>query len=393
MKPNLNFSRAMLGLGLLILLSVLVAACGGNSDSSATGTSDGSAQSTGDQSGGESSSYDESKVNKILEEATGPAQWNGPTKPSPATPGKHIVIVDALSSTEGERIVDGGFEAAAKALGWTVSVIDGKGTPQGYAAGIEQALVENADGVMLNSIDPTLVLNQMRQVKAAGIPVVAFSNTVPPREGLWIANIGFNTAHESEILAAVFARESDGEAQVATFNAPEFGVVQQRFEHFVDSLGELCSGCAIVNETDFQGTEIETKLGPKVGATLQANPDVNWVWSGDDAFVPAMITGLKPAGLEVQIASYGGSPQNIELIENGEYQVATIAIAFAWQGWEAADTLNRAFNGEKPDPKGTNTDPLKLLTKENLPPPGQHFEGTEANYEQHYEELWGVSKE
>jgi ribose transport system substrate-binding protein len=70
-------------------------------------------------------------------------------------------------------------------------------------------------------------------------------------------------------------------------------------------------------------------------------------------------------------------------------QAATIANATEWQGYEAADTMQRVLNGEQPDPKGTNTDPIKLLTWDNVPPAGQHFDG-DVDYAAAYKKLWGL---
>ena len=103
-----------------------------------------------------------------------------------------------------------------------------------------------------------------------------------------------------------------------------------------------------------------------------------------------MIAAVKQAGLEneVKIASYGGYQQSTDAIRKGEVQTMTIANAVPWQSWEALDVLNRHFTGKKIPQSALNTDPVKLLTKEDTPPEGQYFTGAEAEYEKHYEELW-----
>jgi ribose transport system substrate-binding protein len=395
--------RAFLIIGMLAALSIFVAACGGGSSSSSSSEPSASETSepaetaeasetseTAETSETSESSEGSAEVEEVLAEATGPAKWEGPTEPDPAAPDKKILFILTVGGTEGQELVEDGGNAAAKAIGWNISYFRGEGTPQSYAEGISQAINEKVDGVVFSSITPSLIVNQMKELKAAGIPSVAISNTVEPEEELWLANIGYNPEKEAKFLAADIAKGSNGEAHIMTVNDKEFGVVEQRFEAFKKILPELCPKCTIEEETEMQVTELETKIGPKIGGLLQANPNVDYIYAPyDDAAVP-MIAAVKQAGLqnEVQIVSYGGYKQSTEYIREGNVQSATIANAVPWQSWEALDVLNRHFTKKEIPQAALNTDPVKLITKESLPPAGQLFTGDEAEYEKHYEELW-----
>jgi ribose transport system substrate-binding protein len=369
---------------LVLVLTVGLSACGSSSSSSSSSSASSATPS--------STSANTEKANAVLAEATGAAKWEGPTERAPAAHGKHIVLVPTLAAAEGLQIFDEGAKQAAKAIGWNLTIVDGKGTPQGYGAAVEQAITEHADGVILGAVTPSLIANQMKQLKAAGIPVVAYSNTEQPKEALWIANIGYEPKKEGKYLAAFVAKESGGKAKILLVNDPEYGIVQARLEAFKPALTELCPECKVVTQAEMQVTELETKLGPKIGGLLQANPGVDHIYAPYDASVPVMITALKQAGLEkqVKVVSYGGFKQNTEYLRKKEIQTATIANATQWQAWEAFDTLNRHFDKLNIPSNGVNTDPIKLLTWENPPPAGSYFEGEEANYQQHYKELWGV---
>jgi ribose transport system substrate-binding protein len=370
--------------GLLVLLSVAIAACGSSSSSSSSSSS----ASTGE--GGEASGTESAQVDKLLAEAAAPAKWEGPTEPDPAAANKHIALIMTFAAAEGEQLLQEGAETATAALGWKSTYIDGKGTPQGYEAGISQAITEGVDGVVFGAVTPSLVPNGMKKLKAAGIPVVVQSNVEEPTEELWIANIGYDTKKEAEYLAAQLTKESGGKAKLMIVEDSEFGIVAQRAEYFKPILAELCPECEIVNETDMQVTELETKLGPKVGGVLQANPSVDYVYAPYDASVPPMVAAIKQAGLtdSVKVVSYGGFQQSTEYLRKKEVQTATVANATQWQAWEAYDVLNRTFNEQKIPENALATDSIKLLTWENPPPAGQYFEGNEADYKGHYEKLW-----
>jgi ribose transport system substrate-binding protein len=385
MDPGWRILRIPGIIGALVAISVAIAACGsGSSSSSSSSSSSASAESAS------ASSYNVAKVSQILSAATAPAKWEGPTERDPAVPNKHIVAIPTFAAAEGLQIFDEGVNAAAKVLGWQIKLIDAKGTPAGASTAISQAITEKADGVVLGAIAPSQIPNQLKQLKAAGIPVVDYGTVEPPTEGLWVANIGLKVPQEAEQIAASIAKESNGKANLMLVQDKEYGDGNLRTEYFRKDIKELCSGCKISNETDMVVTEIETKLGPKIGAVLQANPGINMIYSPFDAAVPPMIQAIKQAGLDkqVKIVSRGGFKQSTEYLRKKEIQVATIGEATQWIGWEALDTLNRHYRKLTINDQVTKNDPLKLLTWENAPPPGKFFEGEEANYKQHYTELW-----
>ena len=365
---------------LLVTAAFVVSACGSSDKSSGSSSTTASKPAANDLSA----------AKEQLATATADVTaFTGPTTPTKATPGKHVVAVDTFSAAEGIKIFHRGFDPAVKALGWKLTTIDGKGTPQGYAAGIGQAITQKADAVVLVAITTSLVTNQLKQLKAAGIPVIAYSNVETPKDGLWVANIGYDPPTESKDLAAFVATDSGGKANIAILNDPEFGVVAERANEFKKALPGLCPNCKVSNETDFQVTELGTQLGPKVKAVLQANPDVNYVWVAYDAALPPIITAIKQAGLKdkVKAVSYGGFDQGLQFLRDKNVLAATVANATEWQGYEAADTMQRVLNGEEPDPQGTNTDPIKLMTRENVP--DKPFTG-DIDFAGEYEKLWGV---
>lgn len=395
--------RIALLVSAMVAAAIFVSACGGGSSSSSSTATESSGSTenessetaAGEEAGEEEAGGgegDDAKVEEILTTAVGPAKWEGPTEKDPAAKGKHVALIMTFAAAEGEQLLQDGAETATKAIGWKSTYIDGKGTPQGYEAGINQAITEGVDGVVFGGITPSLVPNGMKALKAAGIPVVAQSNVEEPKEELWLGNVGYDTAKEAEYLAAFLAKESNGEAKIVLVEDKEYGIVSQRAEKFKPLLEELCPTCEIVNETDMQVTELETKLTPKIAGVLQANPDANYVYAPYDAAVPPMVAAIKQAGLteDVHIVSYGGFKQSTEYLRKKEIQNGDVANATQWQAWEAYDVLNREFNGEEIPDNAWATDPIKLLTWDNAPEAGTYFEGDEAEFEKHYEELWGV---
>ena len=55
---------------------------------------------------------------------------------------------------------EAGVEEAAKAIGWTVKVLDGQGTQQGMDQAMNQAVTLHADGIVVGGFDPPSAIFQ-----------------------------------------------------------------------------------------------------------------------------------------------------------------------------------------------------------------------------------------
>lgn len=205
-------ARIALALG-LIALAVGIAACGSSDSSTATA---GSTATTGDGGGGVSAAVSET-VKKAMAPQT---EFTGPTEPVAAESGKKIVAITC--SSQGYGCVQGakGVEEAGKELGWSVTVVDGKGDPSVWNEAIRQAIVSKADGIVLLAVDPKLVADGLSRAKAAGIPVI--ETFVPKFSG--VQADGYVTTDHVEggqILADWITQDSGGSGQVLMLNDNE----------------------------------------------------------------------------------------------------------------------------------------------------------------------------
>jgi ribose transport system substrate-binding protein len=373
----------LLGLAVVVLA---VAACGGGGSS--TGGSSGDSSSS---SGGGESGYDKVAVDKILKEATAPAKWTGPKEADPAVAGKTVALIPVTRGPENVEHLNEAAAEAAQKLGWKTIEIDGKGTAQGWSEAINGAILKHVDAVFLGAIAPTTILNPLRQLKEAGIAALDWGTVEAPTEELWIGNVGYDIPREAEVIAASIAKESNGEAKLLLVEDKEFHDGTERTKFFLEDLEKLCPGCEIVEETEMQIAEVETKLAPKIVGILQSNPEINFIFAPFDDTVPPMVQAIKQVNdPDIKIVSRNGTQQSMEFIRNGEGQSATVASPVPWQAWAAMDTLNRYWSNKKVDGEVLKSDPLKLYTKANALKAGEYWTGEEGDFEGHYEELWGL---
>jgi ABC-type sugar transport system substrate-binding protein len=362
----------------LALATVAVFAVGGcGSDESGESASSGSSESV------------PAELVDIVEKGTGTiSEWPGPTEGPVAPKDKFIVSIPCARVAYGCARIDDGVKAAAKVLGWRVLSVDAKGNPDTASQAVQQAIDQNADGIVVGALDPALIKESIAKARKAGIPVVDPVAAREPSPTGINHDIKIHGDKQGELLGAYIAVESGGKAKLGIMDDKEFPHQALRTGGIKKSL-EKCGGCEIVGENNFVVTDIGTQLGPKSQAFLQANPEIDWLSVAFDAAASDVVIANQQAGArEVKIVSMDANPQNIKFIEEGK-QTATVGAPLDWAGWAAVDNLNRIISGE--DPVDDDGIPSRLVTQDNVADFKQNGYGP-VDYEARYTELWKTGK-
>lgn len=382
---------------LLIALTALVLAGCGSSDSTSSSTAASENESTQEATSTETASadYPAAEFEKLIKETQEPpSKWPGPTSSPKAAPGNPLVFnVPSTKAAEGVNRVTAGLEGAAKALGWRFkSPVNPEGNPEEVAAGIEQGIQEGADVITIIGFESKLAGSAIEKASKAGILVTCvscgedpanFSPTFTARE------TPFNFAHQGEIMAAFVAVDSGGTAKTAVLNDPEFPVVQQRYEKWLQAYPK-CTGCEEVDHQDFTAAEIGPPLGEKSQAVLQSNPDAEYLYVGFDGAAEAVAQAMaQPGAAQAKIVSFDGNKANVALVGEG-LQYATIAEPVEWTAWAAMDNINRELQNEPPDKSEGSEIPSRLITEENAAEYEDEGYLGDLDFEKKYEELWST---
>ena len=75
--------------------------------------------------------------------------WEGPAKGPKPDPGKKIVFLSGDEQNDISHLYGVYIKEAGEKLGWNVTVIDGKGSPTSWLAGMNQAIALKPDGIAL----------------------------------------------------------------------------------------------------------------------------------------------------------------------------------------------------------------------------------------------------
>jgi ribose transport system substrate-binding protein len=183
------------------------------------------------------------------------------------------------------------------------------------------------------------------------------------------------------------AVNSGGKAIIGVFNDPEFSTTSARYVAFMQWIKVYCPGCKVAAQVKFANSEIGTTLEDKTKTMLEANPDINWLFTPYDGAATAVVPAVLDLGLHnIKLVSSDGDLQNLGYIHNHQVEVAVYGDAIEWAGWAAVDAANRLFNGQKP----VLTMPgHRMMVLSSLPPSGQPFTG-DQNYTAEYLKLWGI---
>jgi len=286
----------------------------------------------------------------------------------PAAKNKRIFIISAGQSSISSEIPAEGAAAAAKAIGWNVTILDGKLDPSIYGSLVSQAVAEGANGIVLDAVDCSTAEQPLRKAKAMGIKTVAIYafdcndpvggdggpsliSTCVNFDNLACDNLGAFTESYARDQANYIIANSKDKAKVLVLQDPEFTVLKYTALGFDDQIAHS-GGSQVVATLDFTASDLGPKLTQMIQAELLKYPQINWIKS---PYTYATIDGLEQAianqpGKYKVMGGEGFQPE-LQLVQKGVVTAVNI-IDSTWVGWAAIDSLNSAFTNKPTYPSG-----------------------------------------
>jgi ribose transport system substrate-binding protein len=318
--------------------------------------------------------------------------------------GKKIVVISAGEAALSSSVPSDAAVAAAKLIGWNVSLYDEKLDPSTGPALIRQAIAAGANGIILDANDCPLVKQALQEAKAKGVkvvPIYAFDCNDPIFGGgqplfSGIVNFGKKAADVDAFTESYGADQADaviaatnGNARVILFNDTEFTVLKYTAMGFRNELAK-CGGCKIVDEVDFKAAELGPTLQQKAASALLEHPEANAV---KIPYTAAAILGIAAAVArsshknQIYVMGGEGFTPELELIRLNAGVNAVNVIASDWVGWAAVDTLNSLFLGLKPADSGIG---WTLADRAHNMPLAGPF-NPPVDFRAAYRKAWGLS--
>lgn len=344
---------------------------------------------SGGSSGGSASvkAVDVASYRAVAEKAMQPVTaFNGPTDGPKAVPGKRIMYLTCGFEAEGCNLPGKAAAAAGQALGWSVTVIDGKFDPTVYSRSIQQAIDGHYSGVIIDAISASAIADPIRKARAAGLVIGSYDSLNKPSDTGVSYDVQASTNAQGEAMAAYMIWKTNGKANAYILNSPEF---QAPFAWTEKAAADIksCSSCSIVGTQNFTAGDAATRLPQLTTTAATQNPKMNVMIASYDAAMLQSIPSMKQAGIldKVKVGTFNGVSPALELIRQGSL-TASVGGALEWGAWAAMDNMNRVLAGK---PAIQQNVPIRLITAENIGSikPGGPWTG-DIDYKSAYRKVW-----
>lgn len=321
----------------------------------------------------------------------------GPAVEPPA--GKDIWFVSVgLEIEYSVRAVDAA-QQAAEDLGWSVHVYDAKFDPNQMLTGIQQAVVADADGIIVEAIDCETVKNAAQQAADAGIPVISIQG-VDCDPGIYshlVSYVGGSSIQEMTLeygkaQAAWVIAKTEGHAKAVINTGLDSETTRLAAKGQREAL-EDCSTCEILDDVEWVGTDLGPKLQEKIQQTFVRHPDAN-------AFLPSFDAIMTQSGGAQALTATGrladltvgggeGTIAGIEQIRSGNGMQMCAGQSVEWETYAAYDALIRVLLDQDPSDVDTGHG-VQICDKDhNLPPEGEPYTPP-VDFVASYHEMWGI---
>ena len=320
-----------------------------------------------------------------------------PEKPAPGG------VIDVISCSvpscqEFATIVAGAIEP----LGWTVKFISAGITTESLAAAYDQALRDKPNGVIgSGGFDPKLVVRQLADLEAAGIPVVMqYASAEEPIPGLTAIVYGSGAAEANgTLLGNAILADSNGEgANVLYLGTQEVANNYKWTRTGAKSVLEAPNSCNRCTSKvfDFTLSQIGGDLPGLLVSYLRANPDINYVVADFADPLNGVPQALAQAGLDdkVKVLSNGVGAITAEYLKAGQIFAGAYNpnLEVLWNDAAVIFAINQGVDLGL-DSRGEVANlPAMLITQENvvLPPADSYWPMVE-NYQELFWKAWKVS--
>lgn len=325
------------------LLLAGATACGEDSTASSSTT-------TGDSAAVEAAQAE-------IEEASTPLTFTAPGPPLDASKSRgssiHVVALNLqvpLLSHISEYVSEVGVE-----LGMKVSIHNADDQVTGMQKGIQDAIAQRADALLILGVPVDLVRSALQDAKAAGIPVINVLNNPidmdAPGQGAgeeFYASVGTDLGLGGRLIAEKAIVDTDGQANVLFVDSEGLSPQPPVAAAVKETLGE-CGGCTLETK-NVPVANWGTDITPLVVTSLRANPNINYVITLFDSMAIFATAGVQQAGAvgKVHVVSHNGGSAALSLVKKGDVMTADPGVSEEWAGWAALDQAMRGMQGLEP---------------------------------------------
>jgi ribose transport system substrate-binding protein len=277
---------------------------------------------------------------------------------------KVSVITPFLAAIATGEMIEA-FKAKATEHQWTVDVVDTAGDMAAFASRVEDATTSGANAIVLVSVDPAQIQDQVDKAKAAGVPVITIDGA---KNAATVLNVTSDNFVLGETMTKFLFDQIGNKGNIVRFFYSAHPGVHQR---------ELALDAALKANPEIKQVADHYVAVPgqvddsraAMDAMLLANPGdgaINAVWAAWDEPGIGANLAIEAAGRKgIVIAGIDGNPQAIDLIKACSAYVGTVRQGFGEMANIAAGELNTILAGGSAKADELYA-PVELITRESL---------------------------
>ncbi|HEX3960785.1 MAG TPA: hypothetical protein VHZ03_29890 [Trebonia sp.] len=370
---------------------VALAACSsasGSGSSSAAGSS-----STSASGAGATSPVALAAAKSAVQAATTIPTSIPETQSLPSAPPKGKTVL-FLQCEQAECGLEGqGLQAAAKAIGWTVKILNFQAAnPATLVTALQQGLQYHPVAAFFSGVPQEAWQSEQKPYAAAGAVIVDNFNGVAPTGTGVIAGRGYAASNGpmGTLLADEQIADSNGApAKSLIVSVPSYPVFGPMVTAYKAEIAKDCSGCQVTEVDATLPQLLGGQLIPAIVSAAKRVSGLQYIVSVNGEFTGQLPQALQAAGLggKFKIISGSGVSADQQNVVNGT-QLATVSSPYILGGWQDMDMAIR-WVMHLPIPAGDNTVPWVLLTKANIGSPEDSFDRP-TDYASQFEKLWDV---
>jgi ribose transport system substrate-binding protein len=286
-------------------------------------------------------------------------------RPTSDDPGRKARIAVVISTLNNPWFVVLGDTARARAreLGYEATLFDSQNDPATEAAHFENIIAGGYSAILLNATDSEGSIASVRKAKASGIPVFCIDREVNATDAATCQILSDNYTG-CIALGEYFADQLGGEGAYVEI----LGLVGDNntwnrsngFHSVVDRFPKL--KMAARQSADFD----RGKAHDVMESLLQAHPDIDAVFCGNDAMAMGAYQALVSSGKSERVKVFGfdGADDVVRLIAEGKVQATAMQFPKT-MARAAAEYAGRWIKGERNFPRKVPVS-VELVTPENV---------------------------
>ncbi|HEY5301843.1 MAG TPA: sugar ABC transporter substrate-binding protein [Acetobacteraceae bacterium] len=319
----------------------------------------------------------------------------GPAIDAAPLKGKLVFTIPVSTAIPWCDVIDRQMTGFAKQLGLGFEIWQNNAQLAQWVQGFDAA--RNHKAALINvfcGLDPATVTPQIKQARAAGIPVMAghtYALGQPPLPDL--SGIVYGAyVDAAKLMADWVMLQTEGKADVLVITSPSTANSPFMQKAIAAEFAAYCPACKVryvgVNASDWP-----TKIEPEARTAILADHALNYIipiYDGMAQFVVPAITATG-ASARVKVATFNATPAVLDMIRSGDVVTFEVGEDTTWLAGAILDQDMRILLGKPPIPNYVAG--VRIFTKANVAAtgvPAKFGQGYGDGARLGYQALWGL---